>query len=108
MSLEIHFLGGDTRIQNMEVIAEDETVVEIEGQTDGTTEFASLYIEGEEVLETEYDTKSGKYEIGLTQDDISVSGVFLADKKKIELSAESIEVYGDSVGADFQLSIQKG
>ncbi len=106
--LEIHFLGGDTRIQNMEVIAEDETVVEIEGQTDGTTEFASLYIEGEEVLETEYDTKSGKYEIGLTQDDIALSGVFLADKKKIELSAESIEVYGDSVGADFQLSIQKG
>lgn len=24
------------------------------------------------------------------------------------MSAESIEVYGDSVGADFQLSIQKG
>ena len=106
--VEIQFLGGETRLQNIEVSVEDETVIEIEGETEGTTELATVYIEGEEALEMEYDKKSGDYEIGIPQNDIAISGVFLADKKKMELSAESVEIYGNRIDADFLLSFQKG
>lgn len=106
--MEIQFLGGKTRFQNMEISVEDETVIEVEGETEGSAEVTTVYIEGEEALEMEYDRKSGEYKIEVPQADMEMSGVFLADKKKMELSAETVEVYGNRLDVDCLLSIRKG
>lgn len=106
--MEIQFLGGKTRFQNMEISVEDETVIEVEGETEGSAEVTAVYIEGEEALEMEYDRKSGEYKIEVPQADMEMSGVFLADKKKMELSAETVEVYGNRLDVDCLLSIRKG
>ena len=106
--MEIKFLGGKTRFQNMEISVEDETVIEVEGETEGSAEVTTVYIEGEEALEMEYDRKSGEYKIEVPQADMEMSGVFLADKKKMELSAETVEVYGNRLDVDCLLSIRKG
>ena len=94
--------------QNMEISVEDETVIEVEGETEGSAEVTTVYIEGEEALEMEYDRKSGEYKIEVPQADMEMSGVFLADKKKMELSAETVEVYGNRLDVDCLLSIRKG
>lgn len=106
--MEIQFLGGKTRFQNMEISVEDETVIEVEGETEGSAEVMTVYIEGEEALEMEYDRKSGEYKIEVPQADMEISGVFLADKKKMELSADTVEVYGNWLDVDCLLSIRKG
>ena len=106
--MEIQFLGGKTRFQNMEISVEDETVIEVEGETEGSAEVTTVYIEGEEALEMEYDRKSGEYKIEVPQADMEMSGVFLADRKKMELSAETVEVYGNRLDVDCLLSIRKG
>ena len=106
--MEIQFLGGKTRFQNMEISVEDETVIEVEGETEGSAEVTTVYIEGDEALEMEYDRKSGEYKIEVPQADMEMSGVFLADKKKMELSAETVEVYGNRLDVDCLLSIRKG
>ena len=103
--MEIQFLGGKT---NMEISVEDETVIEVEGETEGSAEVTTVYIEGEEALEMEYDRKSGEYKIEVPQADMEMSGVFLADKKTMELSAETVEVYGNRLDVDCLLSIRKG
>jgi len=65
--LEVLFLGGDFRTQNILVEANGNTGLELEGKTEGSVESYELEVSGESVFALEYDAKSGDLEIELTR-----------------------------------------
>lgn len=61
--LEILFHGGDYRMQNMEIVIDGKTYVEMVGETSGKTETIKIKAMGQTIVKVEYDAKSGDYEV---------------------------------------------
>lgn len=102
--LEVLFLGGDRRAQNVEINIDGDTIMEIEGETDGSEETMAISADGEEVLEMSYDSKSGEYTIDAAGE-FYMEGTIEASKKEFRMSIEELIVEGDYVGsADIAVS----
>ena len=91
--LQLLFKGGKTRTQNMELKADGETLMELEGEVSGKTEKSRLYVDGDKVLEMEYNAKTGDYELDLT-DDVRISGTLKTDRKGFEFSIRGDDISG--------------
>ena len=74
--IEILFHGGSIRTENIEVLQNGKTVIEIDGKIGGVRETGVLLIDGEQLSKWEYDSKTGdfKIEIGDESEAISVDG----------------------------------
>lgn len=63
--IQIIFHGGDRRTQNVEMLVNDKTQLEIKGETDGKKEETRLYVAGNKVASLEYDYDNGKYTLSV-------------------------------------------
>ncbi|MBO5460609.1 MAG: hypothetical protein J5983_02275 [Ruminococcus sp.] len=104
---EIRFLGGDIRMQNMEIAADGETVLEIKGKTDGSEETIRMYSYDMEMLKLEYESKSGEYTLDIGEGSVYVEGVLTSDKKELTLAIDTLEEYGYSYGSG-SITVSKG
>ena len=59
VSFEVQFLGGDTRMQNMILLADDEKVVEVQGSNEGSVETITMIAEENDTVKFTYDSDSG-------------------------------------------------
>jgi hypothetical protein len=87
-TVEIQFHGGDYRLQNVEVLVDDETYLKLEGEKDGTTETLTLKEKKEKVFEAEYDTKSGDFDIEVGDD--TVGGNIESSRKGVTITISEI------------------
>jgi len=55
VSFEVQFLGGDTRMQNMILLADDEKVVEVQGSNEGSVETITMIAEENDTVKFTYD-----------------------------------------------------
>ena len=103
---EILFLGGDTRTQNMKFRVERETVLEIKGSTESGVEKTRVYVDDKEYCELKYDYKGGKFTIDASE--LYLSGTIDAGRNGVTLTLKDVEVDGDVIGFDGEISITKG
>jgi carbon monoxide dehydrogenase subunit G len=87
-TVEIQFQGGDYRLQNVEVLVNDDTYMKLEGEKDGSTETIKLKAAGETVLKVEYDTKSGDFEI--KADSETIKGNIESSRKGVTITISEI------------------
>jgi hypothetical protein len=87
-TVEIQFQGGDYRLQNVEVLVDDDTYMKLEGEKDGSTETIKLKAAGETVLKVEYDTKSGDFEI--KADSETIKGNIESSRKGVTITISKI------------------
>ena len=59
VSFEVQFLGGDTRMQNMILLADDEKVIEVQGSNEGSVETIMMTAEENDTVKFTYDSDSG-------------------------------------------------
>lgn len=111
-AVDICFLGGDTRWQNMELRVDDEEVLRVEGETNGSEEAMELRVENEKVAELVYDYKKGDFSVSFYDgySDFGVEGKFATGRKGIEFTIDDITVDGENYGDEFAmtLNIEKG
>lgn len=107
---QLVFHGGKTRTQNMELLVNDDTIMEMEGETNGSKEQYELSLGGISVGELEYDYKSGDYSIDINSgyDDVTIEGTLKGSKKSFEFGISSIEAYDLDEDIDFNVSLKKG
>ncbi len=65
--MEVLFLGGDYRMQNVEVNYDGTTYFELKGEMDGSEEDIKLKAAGQTIAKVNYDTKSGDYSISVEE-----------------------------------------
>lgn len=102
--IEIQFLGGDTRMQNMKICVEDKDILEIKGHTDSETEKLTLYEYDKKVASMEYDYKEGSLEIESAGSTINAE--IDVSRKGATFRLEDISGSFDDV--DFEISVNKG
>lgn len=90
--LELQFHGGAYRMQNMELLVDDKTMVEMTGEKSGSTENLKLKAMGETLVKVEYDTKSGDFEIKI-EDLGSAKGNIEKNRKGVTVSVNKIFGY---------------
>ena len=94
--IQIIFHGGKTRMQNMEVLDNDETIMELKGNVSGKVEESTLYDEdGDKVASLQYDYKTGDYTLDL-EDDARYDGTLKNSRKGFEFTCD-IEDFNVSV-----------
>lgn len=103
---EILFLGGDYRMQNMEIVADGETVVEIEGEKDGSEECIVVSSQGMDLMEFCYDTKDGLYSFDIAGE-LYLEGTIESSNKEFRLNVDELIVEGSNIGSG-SISVQKG
>jgi uncharacterized protein YerC len=86
--VEIQFKGGDYRLQNVELVVDGTTYMKLSGEKDGSTETIKLKAEGETVLKSEYDTKSGDFEIEVSN--VTVKGNIESSRKGVTITISKI------------------
>lgn len=96
--LEILFLGGDTRTQNMEINIDDETIMEVEGGADGSEEYMTVSSYGTDVIDISYDSKEGDYSIEIAEE-IYMEGIIEASKKEFRMDIDELVIEGMDVGS---------
>lgn len=105
---ELRFLGGDTRMQNMQLLFDGEEMLRIEGENVESTEVKRLFVEGEEMASLEYDQKNGDLDITMDSGSTSLSGNVFLDKDVFNASFDKIMINGQYINATWGLSIKKG
>ena len=102
--MQIIFHGGDTRMQNVEVLVNDDTVLELEGETSGKVEESRLYIDGSKVATVEYDYGSGDYEANIGNY-ARLNGTLKSDRKGFAFTFDADDISVEvnlSKGADLE------
>ena len=102
--MQIIFHGGDTRMQNVEVLVNDDTVLELEGETSGKVEESRLYIDGSKVATVEYDYGSGDYEANIGNY-ARLNGTLKSDRKGFAFTCDADDISVEvnlSKGADLE------
>lgn len=104
--LDILFLGGDSRTQNIEVEVEGKTFLEIKGSEHKGVERTSLCVEDEEVFELEYNYKKG--DLTLEGSDMYVKASLDSERNGVTFELEELEIDGDYIPLAGEISVQKG
>ena len=106
---EIQFCGGEARWQNIVVKANHETILQLNGEVNGSTEEYELEIADSEVGSLAYNKKSGELqlEVGAGQA-ISLDANLKGNKNKLALTVESLEIAGSDIDCSGELVIKKG
>ena len=107
-NMDLLFLGGDTRMQNMQLVLGREKLIEINGKTKGSEEQTVVYVEDERMVVLSYDYKSGDFDFQVPDEELRVRGNLISDKKALTLKIDSIEDYYDNYDFSGTLSIKKG
>lgn len=105
---ELRFLGGDTRMQNMQFNVGEEEVMRLEGQTVDSTEIRKLFVEGEEYLVLEYDRKDGDLDITADGGRTMMSGNIALEKDSFNVSVDRIMADGQLLDITCSMSVEKG
>lgn len=105
---ELRFLGGDTRMQNMQLFFEGEELLRLEGETVESTEVKRFFVEGEEMAGLEYDQKNGDLDITMDNGSTSLSGNVVLDKDSFNASIDKTMVNGQFVDVKWGMSVKKG
>lgn len=107
--LEIIFHGGDYRTQNVEVLVDGDTVMELTGKQDGTKEKMELFVEEEGTLfELEFNKKTGAYTLEYANGAGGISGTIESAKDGVTYSVKELYYGRDSIDTDIAVSISKG
>ena len=106
-AVQIQFLGGDRRAQNMRIVDEDGYVgFEMIGEKDGSTETFELFADEMSILSFEYDSKSGDF--SLYSDEVSVSGTIESDRNGLTIVINEFSDEYDSYDFEGSISLKKG
>ena len=105
---ELRFLGGNTRMQNMQLLFDGEEMLRIEGENVESTEVKKLFVEGEETASLEYDQKNGDLDITMDGGRTVLSGNVFLDKDIFNASIDKTMVDGQFIDAKWGMSIKKG
>ena len=89
--VQLIFHGGDTRMQNMELLYNDDTQFEIKGETSGKIEESRFYVDGEKVATLSYDYGKGEYELDL-DGSYRVDGTLKSDRKGFTFTCDTDEI----------------
>ncbi len=108
--VEIMFLGGDTRMQNIEVRADGETVMELKGSYESGVERSRLYVDDIEVMEIEYEDQTGDFVLEMAEGGLYCRGNIQSGKKSFGITLDRLEyMYGyENIDFNGSLSITKG
>lgn len=98
--MQLVFHGGKTRTQNMELIVNRDTLMELEGETNGDTQDYRLYAAGSRIGELEYNTKTGEYELSIAGE-MDLDGVLKTDRAGFQFSCSG-------TGMDVSVDVKKG
>lgn len=106
-SVQIQFLGGDTRAQNIRIVDEDGYVLmEIVGETDGSTVSYELLVDEMSVLSISYDSKSGDF--SLFSDEFSMSGTIVSERNGFTITIDQYNDGYDDYEFEGSFSLKKG
>lgn len=106
-TIEWQFLGGNTRMENMKVLSNDVTVLEIKGETSGSTHTAELISEDESVAELTY-SDDGAFQFESKTDDLPLSAKGTVDVKKDGVSCKIDEMTVEDTSMTATYEIKKG
>lgn len=102
-AMQIQFLGGDRRAQNIRIVDEDgNAVFEVVGETDGSEETYEFLVNDMSFLNLDYDSKSGDF--SLYCDEFSVVGSIESDKNGFTFNIDEVSAeygYYDFEGSIF-------
>ena len=105
---ELRFLGGDTRMQNMQFLIDGEEMLRIEGEKEDSTEVKTVFMEGEEAVSLEYNRKTGALDISADAGRTAISGNVFLDKDSFKASMDRVMTEGQPVDLTFGMTIEKG
>ncbi len=105
--IEWRFLGGDTRMQNMEIVADGETVMEVRGSVEGTEERTRVFADDVEVLDLQYDYKSGNFKVNAGQL-FSCKGNIQSGKKEFSITLDRLEYAFLEADINGTVTVKKG
>ncbi|WP_075721135.1 hypothetical protein [Roseburia sp. 499] len=106
-AIQIQFLGGDRRAQNMRIVDEEgNAIFEVVGETDGSEETIEFLVIGESVLSLVYDSKSG--ELSLSSEEFSLSGSIESDKNGFTFTIDEYSDEYDTYDFEGSISLMKG
>ena len=110
--IEIAFKGGETRWQNIAIEADGDEVLTFKGKTSDSVEKYALEVEGMEVFNVKYDSKTGELEAEAGRYVFGTAFALEANVKgnanKLSVALESIEVAGSSQDVDLQIELKSG
>lgn len=92
VSFEVQFLGGDTRMQNMILLADDEKVVEVQGSNEGSVETITMIAEENDTVKFTYDSDSGDITMEAKYDEESYNfaGNLAVDKNSMVITIDDL------------------
>lgn len=107
IAIQIQFLGGDRRAQNIRVVDEDGNVgIEVVGEKDGSTENMELFVDDESVLCMNYDSKSGAFTFSAAE--ASISGTIESDRNGLEITIDNASDEYDDYDFEGSIFLKKG
>lgn len=92
VSFEVQFLGGDTRMQNMILLADDEKVIEVQGSNEGSVETIMMTAEENDTVKFTYDSDSGDIAMEAKYDEESYNfaGNLAVDKNSMVITIDDL------------------
>ena len=92
VSFEVQFLGGDTRMQNMILLADDEKVVEVQGSNEGSVETITMIAEENDTIKFTYDSDSGDItmEAKFDEESYNFAGNLAVDKNSMVITIDDL------------------
>lgn len=113
--LQLLFKGGDTRMQNMELVAisgrDEYSLMELDGKTKGSKEIYELSGDDSDLTMTfEYDYKSGDFSFEYEDywDELYVGGNVQSNRSGVVVTVDELEEYGEYLDMELEVSISKG
>ena len=108
VSFEVQFLGGDTRMQNMILLADDEKVVEVQGSNEGSVETITMIAEENDTVKFTYDSDSGDFTMEAKYDEESYdfAGNLAVDKNSMVITIDDLG--NDSEDVSGSITWKKG
>ena len=97
VSFEVQFLGGDTRMQNMILLADDEKVIEVQGSNEGSVETITVIAEGNDTVKFTYDSESGDVAM-----DAKYDGEAYEFAGNLAVDKNSMVITIDDLGSDYE------
>ncbi len=90
---EIRFLGGDFRLQNVEIYSDDDLVGALKGEKDGKVETYTILDEDEdEVMKVTYASDTGKTTVEIDEEDMELSFTVKATSDSLTVGINSSDL----------------
>ena len=108
--MELRFLGGDYRAQNMELEVDGQNYMEIKGSSDKKEETIEAFFMGMPVMKFSYDYDDGDFECYCYDDyeQLQIDGNIQSSGKEMTMELERITMGGMSVNVDGTVTVKKG